>query len=90
MSAQFIARGALALVVSFASVLGGLFGGAPTASAQTQTAVEYYYAAWNFYFVTSLPNEIAVLDGGAFGGVWQRTGQTFEVWAQPVNGALPT
>src|SRR6516165_5938984 len=33
-------------------------------------AIEYYYAAWDYYFVTSFPNEIAVLDGGAFGGVW--------------------
>ena len=50
------------------------------ASAQTQTAVEYYYADWNFYFETSFPDEIAALDGGAFGGAWRRTGQTFSVW----------
>jgi hypothetical protein len=61
-----------------------------TAVAQIQTAVEYYYSAWNFYFVTSFPAEIAALDGGAFGGAWKRTGQTFDVWAQPTAGALPT
>ena len=44
-------------------------------------AVEYYYAAWNFYFVTAIPAEIAALDGGAFGGVWQRTGQQFNVYS---------
>jgi hypothetical protein len=44
-------------------------------------AVEYYYAAWNMYFVTSIPQEIAVLDGGAFGGVWKRTGLQFNVFA---------
>jgi N-acetylneuraminic acid mutarotase len=57
---------------------------------QTQTAVEYYYAAWNDYFITSFPDEIAALDGGAFGGLWQRTGETFNVW--PVSGgfASPT
>jgi hypothetical protein len=33
------------------------------------------------YFVTALPNEIAALDGGAFGGVWTRTGQQFNVYA---------
>jgi hypothetical protein len=44
-------------------------------------AVEYHYAAWNFYFVTAIPQEIAVLDGGAFGGVWQRTGQQFNVYS---------
>ncbi len=45
-------------------------------------AVEYYYADWDYYFETSDPAEQAVLDGGAFGGVWQRTGQTFKVWTQ--------
>jgi hypothetical protein len=43
-------------------------------------AVEYYYPAWNMYFVTAIPAEIAALDGGAFGGVWQRTGQAFNVY----------
>ena len=55
---------------------------ATPASSPTALAVEYYYAAWNYYFVTSFPDEIAVLDGGAFGGVWKRTGQTFKVWTQ--------
>jgi hypothetical protein len=52
-------------------------------------AVEYYYAAWNFYFVTAIPAEIAALDGGAFGGVWQRTGQQFNVYStdNPPAGA---
>ena len=56
---------------------------------QTQTAVEYYYAAWNFYFETSFPDEIAALDGGAFGGAWKRTGQTFHVWPQSNASAVP-
>jgi hypothetical protein len=60
------------------------------ATAQTATAVEYYYAAWNYYFVTAFPDEIAVLDGGAFGGVWKRTGQTFLVWGDGSAGGLPT
>ena len=59
------------------------------ARAQTATAVEYYYAAWDYYFVTAFPDEIAVLDGGAFGGVWKRTGQTFLVWTD-ASGGLPT
>jgi hypothetical protein len=46
----------------------------------TATAVEYYYTAWNFYFVTASPAEIAALDGGAFGGLWKRTGQQFKVY----------
>ncbi|HSS71637.1 MAG TPA: hypothetical protein VLQ46_13430 [Casimicrobiaceae bacterium] len=44
-------------------------------------AVEYIYAAWNFYFITAIPDEITALDGGAFGGVWKRTGQQFNVYA---------
>ena len=55
---------------------------ATPASSPTGLAVEYYYAAWDNYFVTSFPDEIAVIDGGAFGGVWTRTGRTFKVWTQ--------
>jgi serine protease len=59
-------------------------------SGTTTTAVEYYYAAWNYYFETAFPDEIAALDGGAFGGVWHRTGQTFKVWSQPNGSTSPT
>jgi hypothetical protein len=41
--------------------------------------VEYHYVAWGYYFVTAFADEIAALDGGAFGGVWQRTGNDFKV-----------
>jgi hypothetical protein len=64
--------------------------GAFLASTLVATAVEYYYAAWNFYFETSFPDEIAALDGGAFSGAWKRTGQTFKVWLQPYGDASPT
>jgi hypothetical protein len=56
----------------------------------TTLAVEYYYSAWDFYFVTAFPDEIAALDGGAFGGAWQRTEQAFQVWPQPNAGSTPT
>ncbi len=57
----------------------------------TVSAVEYYYAGWNFYFETSFLDEIAALDGGAFGGAWKRTGETFNVWPSAVNAAaVPT
>ena len=46
-----------------------------------ELAVEYYHSGWNMYFVTALPNEVAALDGGAFGGVWTRTGRQFNVYA---------
>jgi hypothetical protein len=89
MRAHLLARSASAAIALLAAIC-GLLGASTLASAQTQTAVEYYYSAWNFYFVTSIPSEIAALDGGAFGGVWQRTGQTFDVWTGPTNGAMPT
>ena len=59
-------------------------------SPQTAVAVEYYYDVWNFYFETSFPDEIAALDGGAFGGAWKRTGQTFKVWPQATGSASAT
>ena len=62
----------------------------PSGPAGTTIAVEYYYSVWNFYFETAFPAEIAALDGGAFGGAWQRTGQTFFVWPQAVAGSVPT
>jgi hypothetical protein len=62
----------------------------PPAHAQTQTAVEYYYAGWNHYFVTSFPDEIDALDGGAFGGLWKRTGEVFNVWSAPTGSSSPT
>ena len=43
-------------------------------------AIEYYYAAWNMYFVTAISAEIAALDNGTFAG-WQRTGYQFNVYA---------
>jgi Repeat of unknown function (DUF5648) len=60
------------------------------AAAPVGTSVEYYYEAWNYYFQTSSPDEIAVLDGGAFGGVWKRTGETFNVWPQANAASSPT
>jgi hypothetical protein len=52
----------------------------PSGAGATAIAVEYYYAAWNFYFLTAAPAEIAALDGGAFGGLWKRTGKQFNVY----------
>ena len=53
-------------------------------------AVEYFNADWGFYFLTAFSQEIAALDNGAFGGAWQRTGETFNVWPQPVVGSAAT
>ena len=43
--------------------------------------IEYYWAARDHYFMTSLPAEIAALDGSPPGG-WVRTGQSFDAYAQ--------
>jgi photosystem II stability/assembly factor-like uncharacterized protein len=51
-------------------------------------AVEYYYPAFDHYFVTALPAEIAALDGGGFPG-WARTGETYAVEATAANGLHP-
>ena len=53
----------------------------PAPQPRIEVAVEYYHAGWSMYFVTALPDEIAALDGGAFGGAWTRTGQQFNVYA---------
>jgi hypothetical protein len=53
------------------------------------TAVEYYHAGIDHYFVTADADEIAGLDAGAFGGVWHRTGQAFGVYTAPAAGLAP-
>ena len=88
MSARLLARKGIAVLTAVLALAGLL--GSTRAAAQNQLAVEYYYADWNFYFVTSDPAEIAALGGGAFGGFWKRTGQTFTVWTSSANGALAT
>jgi len=42
-------------------------------------AVEFFDSQNGHFFLTASTAEIAALDGGAFGGAWQRTGQTFNV-----------
>jgi len=80
LDAEFVAA-----VSGFIDTYNGATGGG---SSQTADAVEYYYSAWNFYFMTSFTSEINALDGGAFGGAWQRTGQTFKVWPQTNPSAV--
>lgn len=74
------------LATNFSGQTGSVTGGPPPTG--IATAVEYYYTAWNFYFVTAGTAEIAALDGGAFGGLWKRTGQTFNVWSSAINAAV--
>jgi hypothetical protein len=42
------------------------------------TAIEYYHAVFDHYFITTIPDEVAALDSGIFPG-WSRTGQSFGV-----------
>src|SRR5215470_15893127 len=51
-------------------------------------AIEYHYPAFDHYFMTALPEEIAALDGGLFPG-WVRTGEAFNVYSDPsIDSAL--
>jgi hypothetical protein len=56
----------------------------PISAGNKVAAVEYYYPAWNMYFVTAIADEISKLDAGVFVG-WQRTGLQFNVY--DMNGA---
>ncbi len=52
--------------------------GAPSNPA-TATAYEYYHAAFDHYFVTSIADEITKLNNGTFVG-WAATGRQFKVY----------
>ncbi len=52
-----------------------------------QTAVEFYNAARDHYFVTTNPAEIADLDSGTHPG-WVRTGKSFAVFAPGKSGGV--
>ena len=54
-----------------------------------QTAIEYYHAAFDHYFATSIADEITKLDNGTFAG-WARTGKQFNVYATGTAGTVPT
>jgi hypothetical protein len=48
-------------------------------------AIEFYNPAFAHFFITTNADEIAKLDSGAIAG-WQRTGQSFNVYANPGIG----
>ena len=78
----------LTLLFAAALLAAGL---APAASAQaTGEAVEYHHAGFDHYFVTAFAGEIALLDGGGFGGAWRRTGESFPVWTAPQPSTVET
>jgi len=51
------------------------------------TAIEFYHAGFDHYFVTSLAAEIAALDSGQTVG-WTRTGRGFAIFTIPPPGVL--
>ena len=51
--------------------------------------VEYFHAGFGHYFMTADPDEVAGLDGGAYGGAFVRTGRQFNAWSAPTTGTVP-
>ena len=51
--------------------------------------VEFYNASLDHYFMTSMPNEIAMLDAGTQIKGWTRTGHAFKAHTTPQAGTLP-
>ncbi len=71
-----------AILVSGNGLAGG---GVPPPNTITAVAVEYYHAAFDHYFITSITDEITKLDNGTFVG-WTRTGRSFKVRPSPGKG----
>ena len=63
----------------------GVTGGTTPPAGTTATAVEYYHAAFDHYFMTAIQDEITKLDAGVFVG-WQRTGKSFKVHPNAAAG----
>lgn len=68
----FVAASAVAAGMVVSTVAGAAGG--------TVGVVEYYNAGLDHYFISGDAAEIAILDGGAFGGAWRRTGSSFTAW----------
>ena len=59
---------------------------AGSARASLATAVEFYNAKLNHYFITAYPEEAAALDAGTNVKGWTRTGGQFSVFTDPAEG----
>jgi Repeat of unknown function (DUF5648) len=70
--------------VAYVSVTG--VGGTLAATGFVE-AVEYYHAAFDHYFITTIPDEIAKLDTGFFVG-WIRTGRSINVYSAASAGLV--
>ena len=60
----------------------------PTAPAGKVRAVEYYHAAFDHYFLTTIEDEITKLDNGTFVG-WTRTGAGIDMDIGAPAGTVP-
>jgi len=76
-SGQIVANGCSESLICQAFRLDPAAAPAPPAKA---LAIEYYYPAFDHYFMTAIPAEIVALDNGKFPG-WARTGQSFNVYS---------
>ena len=63
-------------------------GVATTITAPTVDVIEFYNAAMDHYFMSSLLPDIEALDSGHFPG-WIRTGHSFKAYPQPATGTSP-
>jgi hypothetical protein len=52
------------------------------------TAIEFYNAGLNHYFVTALADEASAIDQGSAGPGWARTGRSFRVWSTQADALL--
>ena len=62
----------------------------PLTLSDSVKVIEYYHAAFDHYFITAIPAEIAILDTGALAKDWKRTGEAFNVYVTGVPGTSPT
>ena len=67
---------------------GAVYRIAAGAAGSTVNVIEYYHAALDHYFVTTLPLEVAKLDDGILTG-WTRTGYVFHAYANTAAGTSP-
>ena len=76
---------------STGSATSGVFTLVTRASAGTSaaTAVEYYHADLDHYFVTHVADEIAKLDAGIVLKGWARTGKSIPVWTTAQASSSP-
>ena len=73
-------RACLAALLAAISLMGGAGAASAFPPLPPNTAVEFYHAAFDHYFITNNPAEIDALDSGRTTG-WTRTGRGFQVFA---------